>query len=102
VTEETRASATWEWEGGSSAPWTWTSATDRAAISAALAAGQLTVADPVTGYHKSLYAPCPRDGHTASVWRVERGAQHAITALTMRCPDCGTEFRPAVESLFAR
>jgi hypothetical protein len=71
-------------------------------IQAALAAGQLTVADPATGYHRSLYAACPKDGQSAAIWRVVRGARSAITALTMRCPSCGTEFSAPFESLYLR
>ena len=73
-----------------------------AAIQTALSAGQLTVPDLATGYHRSLYAACPKDGQAAAVWRVVRGAKRAITALTMRCPTCGTEFSAPVESLYLR
>ncbi len=73
-----------------------------AAVHAALAAGQLTVADPTTGYQRSLYATCPKDGQPAAVWRVVRGSHRAITALTMRCPRCGTEFSAPLESLYLR
>ncbi len=75
---------------------------DRAAVQQALAAGQLTVLDPATGYHRSFYAACPVDGQPASVWRVVRGPQRAITSLTMRCSRCGTEFTAGAETLFLR
>jgi hypothetical protein len=75
---------------------------DQEAVARALAAGQLTVTDPATGYHRSLYADCPADGHPASVWRVVRGAGHAITELTMHCPSCGSEFTARPESLYLR
>jgi hypothetical protein len=102
MAEETPATATWEWEGGSPAAQEPTPSEDHAAIRAALAAGQLTVTDPATGYHRSLYAACPMDGQPAAIWRVVRGAQRAITALTMHCPSCGTEFSAPVESLYLR
>ena len=73
---------------------------DTAAIRQALASGQLTVTDPQTGYHRSMYADCPGDGHAANVWRIVRGAGHAITELTMRCSACGKEFAAPVESLY--
>ena len=73
-----------------------------AAIRQALASGQLTVTDPANGYHRSMYADCPTDGHSASTWRIVRGAGHAITELTMRCPTCGQEFIAAAESLYLR
>jgi hypothetical protein len=75
---------------------------DQEAVARALAAGQLTVADPATGYHRSLYADCPADGHSASVWRVVRGSGHAITELTMHCPSCGTTFIARPEALYLR
>jgi hypothetical protein len=75
---------------------------EREAIRQALAAGQLTVTDPATGYHRPLAAPCPGDGQAASVWRVVRGPAHAITAVVLRCPSCGTEFTPTAESLYLR
>ena len=75
---------------------------ERTAIQQALAAGQLTVPDPATGYHRTLYAACPDDGQPASVRRVVRGARGAITQLTLRCPRCGREFTPAPEALHLR
>jgi hypothetical protein len=102
MAEETPATATWESEGGAPAPQEPTPAEDRAAIGDALAEGRLSVADPATGYHRSFYAPCPADGRLAAVWRVERGARRAITALTMRCPRCGAEFRAGPDALRLR
>jgi hypothetical protein len=75
---------------------------EREAIRQALAAGQLTVTDPRTGYHRPLAAPCPADGQAAGVWRVVRGPARAITAVVLRCPSCGTEFTPALEALSLR
>ena len=72
------------------------------AIRQALASGQLTVTDPATGYHCSVYADCPGDGHAAGVTRVARGAGYAITELTMRCTACGKEFSASTESLYLR
>jgi hypothetical protein len=75
---------------------------DTAAIRQALASGRLTVTDPATGYHRSLYADCPGDGHAASVWRIVRGSGHVITELTMRCTACGSEFSAPPEALYLR
>jgi hypothetical protein len=75
---------------------------DAAAIRRALAAGQLAVADPASGYHRALYAPCPADGQPAAVWRVVKEHGGAITELTMRCSRCGGEFVAKPEALFLR
>ncbi|HEV8638510.1 MAG TPA: hypothetical protein VG370_30220 [Chloroflexota bacterium] len=75
---------------------------DEEAVKRALAAGQLTVADSATGYHRAIGADCPNDGHPATVWRVVRGSGQAITELTMHCPSCGGAFIPKVESLYLR
>ena len=75
---------------------------DPEAIAQALAAGQLTVADPATGYHRALYAPCPADGQPAAVWRVVKEHGGAITQLTMRCARCGADFVAAPEALYLR
>ena len=75
---------------------------DTEAIRRTLASGQLTVTDQATGYHRSLYADCPDDGHAASVWRVVRGDGHAIIELTMHCSACGKEFTAPTESLYLR
>ena len=70
-----------------------------AAVRDALAAGRLTVPDPNTGYHHPMYAVCPNDGAHAQVRRVVRGAQGAITQVTVRCPQCGAEITAAPEQL---
>lgn len=75
---------------------------DVEAVKRALAAGQLTVADPATGYHRSMYADCPADGQAASIWRVVREHGGAITQVTMRCSRCGKEFMAPAESLYLR
>jgi hypothetical protein len=72
---------------------------DPEAIRQALAAGQLTVTDPATGYHRALYAPCPADGQPAAVCRVVKEHGGAITQLTMRCARCSGEFVAAPEAL---
>jgi hypothetical protein len=77
-------------------------APDAEAIGRALAAGQLAVTDPATGYHRTLYASCPADGQPAAVWRVVKEHGGAITQLTMRCARCGEEFVAAPEALFLR
>ncbi|HZR00131.1 MAG TPA: hypothetical protein VFC93_15090 [Chloroflexota bacterium] len=72
------------------------------AIRQALASGQLTVPDPATGYHRSIYADCPGDGQPCGVYRVVRGSGHAITELTMHCTACGREFTAQPGSLYLR
>jgi hypothetical protein len=74
---------------------------DTEAIQQALAAGRLTVPDPQTGYHRSMYADCP-NGHAASVWRITRMNSPAISEVTMRCSRCGQEFVAPVETLYLR
>ena len=69
------------------------------AVRGALAAGRLTVPDPESGYHHSMYADCPDDGEHAPARRIVRGTKGAITEVTMRCPRCGKEFTAAPESL---
>ena len=65
----------------------------------ALAEGKLTVPDPVTGFHHSIYGQCPHDGEETSIRRVIRGSGGAITEVTMLCSRCGREFRPPLASL---
>jgi hypothetical protein len=73
---------------------------DEEAVKQALAAGQLTVTDPATGYHRAIGADCPTDGQPATVWRIVRGARQAITELTMHCPICDKTFTAKAESLY--
>jgi hypothetical protein len=75
---------------------------DAEAVKQALAAGQLTVTDAATGYHRAIGADCPTDGHAATVWRIVRGSGHAITELTMHCPSCGNTFTARADSLYLR
>jgi len=70
-------------------------------IQKALAAGQLSVLDSATGYHRSMYAHCPKDNHDAPVWRTERSGQ-PISRLVFRCPACGTEFDAKPDGMFLR
>ncbi len=70
-----------------------------AAVREALDAGRLTVPDPETGFHHSIFAVCPHDGTHAPVRRVVRGARGAITQVTARCPQCGTEVAAPPEEL---
>ncbi len=72
------------------------------AVREALAAGRLTVPDPKTGFHHTMYAVCPQDGAQAMVRRVERGPRGAITQVTARCPQCGQEVRAKAEELHLR
>ena len=39
---------------------------DQEAVRRALAAGEVTVADQETGYRRSIYALCPKDGQPAT------------------------------------
>ncbi len=66
-----------------------------------LSAGQLTVRDPATGYHRALYTHCPEDGYDSSVYRIERSGE-AITRVIFRCPICGTQFDTVPEKMFIR
>ena len=70
-------------------------------IEKALTAGQLRVLDSGTGYHRSMYAHCPKDSRDASVWRTERSGQ-AISRVVFRCPTCGTEFDAKPAEMFLR
>ena len=72
------------------------------AVKEALAAGRLTVPDPKTGFHHTMYAVCPQDGAQAVVRRVERGPRGAITEVVARCPQCGQEVRTTAEELHLR
>ena len=73
---------------------------DHTAVQQALAAGKMTVPDPTTGYHRSLYADCPTDGEPVAIRRVVRGAGGAITQVVMRCSRCGREFAPPPEAIY--
>ena len=75
---------------------------DQEAVRRALAAGDITVADRESGYRRSIYALCPRDGQRATVWRAVRGADQAITELTVHCSRCGNEFVATVDGLRLR
>lgn len=72
------------------------------AVKEALAAGRLTVPDPKTGFHHTMYAVCPQDGAQAVVRRVERGQRGAIIEVVARCPQCGQEVRTTAEELHLR
>ena len=72
------------------------------AVREALAAGRLTVPDPKTGFHHTVYAVCPQEGAPALVRRVERGPRGAITQVTARCPQCGQEVKATAEELHLR
>ena len=67
---------------------------DLSKIKQALAAGRLTVPDPATGYHRSLYARCPHDREESSVYRIEKTGE-AITRVVFRCPECSRQFDAA-------
>ena len=73
---------------------------DGEAVKQALAAGKITVADPATGYQRSMYADCPKDREPVAIRRVVRGSGGAITEVIMRCSRCGSEFTPPPEVLY--
>jgi len=75
---------------------------EAAAIRAALDAGRLTVPDPKSGFHHPMYAICPNDGTHTSARRIVRDARGAITQVTTKCPQCGTEFIVTPEELHLR
>jgi hypothetical protein len=75
---------------------------DTEAVKRALAAGQITVPDPTTGYHRSMYADCPKDGQPASIRRIIREHGGEITQVTMYCPRCANEFTAPIEALYLR
>ena len=66
-----------------------------------LSTGHLTLPDPSTGYHRSLYSRCPKDGHDSSIHRTERSGE-AIIRVIFRCSICGKQFDAAPESMFLR
>jgi len=66
-----------------------------------LSAGRLTIPDPATGYHRALYARCPKDRHDSSVYRIERSGE-AITRVVFRCPICNEQFDTVPQKMFLR
>lgn len=56
-----------------------------------LSRGQLSIPDPATGFHHSLYARCPEHGHHSLVHRIDRSGI-AITRVVFRCPICNEDF----------
>ncbi len=66
-----------------------------------LSRGQLSIPDPVTGFHRSLYARCPKRRHGSPVHRTERSGI-AITRVVFRCPICGEDFDAGVDRMFLR
>jgi hypothetical protein len=79
-----------------------TSATDTEVVKQALAAGQITVPDLSTGYHRTMYADCPADGQPARIRQIVREHGREITSVTMYCSRCANEFIAPVESLYLR
>jgi hypothetical protein len=75
------------------------SAGEAAAVREALAAGRLFVPDTESGFQHAMYAVCPADGTHAAVRRIVREARGSITAVTARCPSCGSEFTATPEEL---
>jgi hypothetical protein len=75
---------------------------DPEAVKSALHAGQLTVTDPETGYHRSMYAACPTEGHDAPVYRIVREHGNEIAEVVVRCPICGNQFAAKPEDIYLR
>jgi hypothetical protein len=71
-------------------------------IKQALSAGRLDVPDKTTGYHRSLYARCPRDKSASLVHRIDRSAEEGITRVVFRCPICGKQFDVTPEKMFLK
>ena len=74
---------------------------DADTVKRALAAGHLSVPDPATGYHRSMYADCP-NGHAAAVHRIVRLRHPEIAEVHMRCATCGAEFTAPVEAIYLK
>lgn len=74
---------------------------DVEAVRRALEAGQISVLDPATGYHRSMHADCPVDGASAGVYMTTKQGG-AISALTFRCPSCGSHFTASPEDVYLR
>lgn len=62
--------------------------------------GSITVPGP-EGYHLSLFAACPDDGHESMLYRTDR-AGGAITRAVFRCPACGRQFEASPERISAK
>jgi len=78
-----------------------TRSSDVEKIKQALLSGRLTIPDPATGYHRSLYARCPLDGKESPVGRIERSAS-AITRVVFDCPLCDKQFGDAPAEMILR
>ena len=74
---------------------------DVEAVRRALQAGQITVLDPATGYHRSMHANCPGDGTPAGVYMTTK-QEGAISTVTFRCPTCGRHFVAGPEEIYLR
>ena len=73
-----------------------------AAVSRALADGQITSVDAATGRYTALAADCPTDGQPSRARRLSRGQGGRIVEVVMRCSRCATDFVPPLESLYLR
>lgn len=66
-----------------------------------LSKGQLSIPDPETGFHHSIYASCPKCGDQSSVNRIERSGL-SITRVIFRCSICCEDFDAEVDSMFLK
>lgn len=66
-----------------------------------LSRGQLSIPDPETGFHHSVYASCPKCGDQSSANRVDRSGL-AITRVVFRCTICCEDFVADVDSMFLK
>jgi hypothetical protein len=66
-------------------------------IRQALQRGALVIPGP-DGYQRSLFAPCPEDGHASPVYRTDR-SREAIIRVIFRGPVCGRQFDAPPEQM---
>jgi hypothetical protein len=66
-----------------------------------LSSGRLTIPEPDTGFHRTIYSKCPKDRHECSVHRIDRSGE-AITRVVFRCPICTEQFIAGPEKMFLR
>ena len=74
---------------------------DAEAVRRALQAGQITVLDPATGYHRSMHSDCPVDGTAAGIYMTTKQGG-VISAVTFRCPACGRHYTAQPEDIYLR
>jgi len=63
------------------------------------AQGQPALVDTQSGYKYSMVARCPKDGHYASVARVER-AGLSLSKVIFQCTLCFTQFEVSQDDIY--